>query len=1108
LGDAVLTALRSVAKNSGKFFREVSTFRQKINMLQYPALIAKIRRIRPAGKNGLISARTNYLSKRGLPPPIATISLIQEAAWTAAQLVDYIKPLKKHIYLINEITSYVNDASFDQALAVVNLHLEEFGETLWGIEAKVGVLSLMDSQQLLDEFRESRTKSYGSMPDFLLYVLEDLFDEDTSLGGFQRRMSLRLKGLRSGAIHDFLQARVGLGDTKDTALSGYLRISSWYGVIDAYETLISILPKIFFVEKDQAKFYEILSFLTDLEYVDDIRLSTVISVFKKTGDKDPRTKILKSTYQSHSLLNYKNFPDLDAIAKMAFSPNVSAETAKSLSALEKTIFDAIIPFNEKRTELISTYEQLHTLISKFRFLPWREFAQSWTDGIFLPVAGEFDYLWYRASCRVPTIHTDQRSLVDSLPWAKIYDGHEDESSRYIDINEALLKDNLLPSERTDFFSTQPYSYGKNLASIAVSLRAEDAKTTLTRCVTVAISILGSSSFLPFSTIFAQRTAWEDYDEFDLLDTVIGLYFTSLGDRESRNRFLLEFACKKILGEFKENWAIALIEKYSASDARIIFILRDVLLPKNLRLVGKLNTVEQLERFRIDICSALLDVDKDFSDEYIAETFEILQLQDMRKAERDVESSRINVDREGIKRWAEKTYREEFLHAKKARTIKVAPTLEEIETSFREIAGGEYKLNEINIDANLKDPIFNIGYEVFRKCFWKEDDGLDHFLSLRIRHGSFAGYLRASLEQTKLVGSGTRANDARSVYWRDALKTSTQESVQKYLDALNIFQCEFDLIIEHFRNDLLQINTGAKPQGLFIPGLNKILWDAYHHDWEIAKNFDIFFDRIWESFQTALEGSLAGVSEAIDVKITSNCEQLLVELRRLVSTSGLSSTDRATVISAVNEGGRGLQEATRSVKKWFEVARDPVSETRLNARQVLELATKLFKRIRPSFIIDFSPVSVPAPNIYFSRSNINRVTDALFIIFDNVYKHSGFDSGAEVDLIFEWIKDSEATGKVHISATSEISPDRSISDVRKRIEEVRIIMESGEHRNALVSEGRSGLIKLAWLATTSSQPGEINFSVSDDYRFNVEVWMNFGFTGGESEDVNASFTGRG
>lgn len=1092
--DQTLILLRSANASNAKFFSAINQIRKKSAISNYRHLFSKIKRVKPFGRNTLIPTKTESLSKISGVIPLKSLPFEKEVAWTAFQIFDNLKKLIFHIECTGKLAKFINNGEFDSAIEIIEQHIRQYGETLWGIEAKIGILSRKDfSSEEVNKYLDSRFEVYGSIADYLAYLFLDLYDEDTTLGGFQRRMTLRLKTFTRSDLKNFINVKaMSFEETTSEALSDFVRVNSNFSLVDAYEALLTSVPQHLFSALDFQKNGVLLTVLAPLSKLGDPRLVQICNTLSYSAhfEKSISIDLL------HKISPVDDFPDFRKISITSLCSKEQAAsvgvTSENFSNIERQFSDLLLSFKDRNIELISTYEQLQTFASKYYFLPWFLSAKSWIEGIFLPFSGELRFLLYRAStCFQDISYVNLESLTQSLPWSTIYESSPEERNIYLQNSFSLLSENKNHCVEIPLSNNESLKYGNQLLGLAVALNFRDENKTLKICVNIAITNIGSSTFLPFAYIFEGKETWADLINLDTLDVIIGLYFTSLGDRESRNRFLLEFACKKMLSDFRDGSPSKILDIIDKSDPRVLFILREIFVPKNLRLVGGLHTVEDLEKFRIDVCAAMLDIDKEYSDRYVAETMEILQSQDLRKAEKEVESARINVDREGIKQWAEKTYREEFLRAKKARTTKMAPSIEEIEKNFSENVYSSENKENASLAQNLKDPIFSIASEIFSKCFWKEDDGLDHFLSLRIRHGSFAGYLRAPLEQVNLVGAGSPTAGLTKRFWSANLSRSSERSLELLLTALDSFQISFDTIVEHFRSDLLQISTVTKPHGLFIPGLHKALWDAYHLDWEGAKNFDVFFDYIWNAFQEALNSSLKIVISSIDEKILSGSENLLSNLRRTVNECGLDDIDRASVISALNEGVRSLQEAVKSVKKWFEVKRDPASDITLNSKQVLELALKLFKKIRPNFALEFQP-TIESGNVVFSGTNISRVTDALFIIFDNIYKHSGLHDVAKIHLTFKWEEDSDKTGFFYISIISPISKDKNIDDIERRIHDVKNIMNSGNNRIALVNEGLSGLIKLSWLASKGQHGGKIDFSVSENKEFSVSIWMGFSF----------------
>jgi len=1090
LADLILNALRSANPTNSRFFFTVSELRKKTGISGYRALIQKIKRVRPLGSNTLIQPKQAHISKISRMVSLAALPFENEIAWTAVQISDNAGKLQFHLECVESLSDYIARGDFIRSLDVLDSHIDYYGETLWAIEAKIGVLSRKDfSSAGVNEYLSSRVEVYGSVADYLAYLFSDLYDEDTSLGGFHRRIGARLKTFNRQDLKNFLNVKAMSFETITCdALGDFVRINSVFSLIDAYEAVIKSIPQYFFCDHRLKSNTTLLAALLPLQQLEDTRLAQICNTLAyslRFGESIASDAILTVECP-------KSFPDFKKISIMALCSREHAERvgvdSSGFSGIERQFAEILLSFKDRKKELISTYDELQTFASKYYFLPWFPTAKSWIDGLFLPFSGELNYLFYRASTSFDSAqYVNLESMVRCLPWMPVYEPSGEDHGIYLGNSLRLLSGSQPQIEESRSPIGDVLRYGNQLLVLTAALNDKNEKKLLKACVELAITNVGSATFLPFSFIFDGKESWDDLIEFDSLDLVIGLYFASLWDRESRLRFLLEFACKKMLSSGPDDILVSVAE----GDPRTLFILREIMVPKNLRLVGALRTVEDLEKFRIDVCAAMLDVDKEYSDRYVAETMEILQAQEMRKAESELESARIYVDKEGVKQWAEKTYREEFLRAKKARTTKMAPSIEEIEKNFTEnVYSAENKENS-SLAHNLKDPIFSIASEIFTKCFWKEDDGLDHFLSLRIRHGSFAGYLRAPLEQSQLIGTGSPTTGATRVYWEEYLSRSSPQSIASVLSALEKFQFAFDAIVEHFRTDLLQIATKEKPHGLFVPGLHRALWDAYHSDWEGAQNFDKFFDFIWDAFQEALSSSLTVVMASIDTKVLTGSEELLRVLRKTVNESGLDDSDRANVISALNEGARSLQEAVKAVKKWFEVKRDPVGDTTLTIKQILELALKLFKKIRPNFELSFTP-EFQSHYVVFSGANISRVTDALFIIFDNIYKHSGFSDTAEISLKFNWIEDSVSTGFVNLEVCSPIHETKDIEEIRTKLARVRATMNSDENRVALVNEGLSGLIKLSWLAEKGRHGGYVDFSVAEEGFFRVSLSMGFGF----------------
>ncbi|ADQ85460.1 hypothetical protein [Methylovorus sp. MP688] len=363
----------------------------------------------------------------------------------------------------------------------------------------------------------------------------------------------------------------------------------------------------------------------------------------------------------------------------------------------------------------------------------------------------------------------------------------------------------------------------------------------------------------------------------------------------------------------------------------------------------------------------------------------------------MESSRINVNKDNIKKWAEENYREQYDRVKKTRTTRISPTLDELHVAIKNIRN-HLPLENTSLDKNMKDPIFNMGLEIISNCYYKENDGLDHFLSLRIRHGSLMGYLRAPMEKEHLLEQGLLNMDSPiSKNWKDKIEFYSAKDFEKFITGLKLFQEKFDNLIEDLRAKYLQIRNVERPDGLFTAKMARVVLDAYHSEWEDAKTFDDFFLSCWDGFKSLLENSLKNIRKFLDEDILKEVNSYADEFSLFINDVGMKNADRAIINSAITRGATAFQEAIRLVKQWFTFVDEIKDNYELEYTQVLELVFKVFRNARPSLNIEVSSNDVPN-NYRFNTQSVSILVDAFFIILDNIYKHSGYIGSVKIELI--------------------------------------------------------------------------------------------------------------
>ncbi|MBO9537346.1 hypothetical protein [Herbaspirillum sp.] len=1083
MADKILEAFRKVANRRHAFTRQLGDFRKKTPVTQFDSLISKARRARPGGDNGLIPDRARKLQDFRVFGPLTGVSFLQEIHWVSSQLKDLKKKISSHLDSVNALVAAFNEGNLLLAEEIIDGHVRSHGVSLWSFQAYIACYSRSESggEKIADLLEEVQRAAPKSVLAFLTYQLSDLYNEKSSMAGFERRLEPHLQGIKSSPLSNFLQFFLRWKFDEVDCLSDYLCFCSAYSYVDAYESLVAVSIAAQCFSSDLVDHVALCAATRPLLVAGDLRIVALHRAnLAQINDPDFLQRI-----------DTNNFPDIEKVFLLAFGyyKNSNIESV-ALTSTERQLLEVVENFVDGSGEAEACYHQLHSFISKNRFLPWADSIASWLEGFFRPALGDEMYVQYRSSSMLPPVYGAERHelFARSLPWAAIYSSFSDVGNQYISISSRLsAQDKELMHEEV-LSLTCPSDlprHGIELLKISAMLACGDIGAALSLSVDLAVRNPGFAFSLPFEDIFSEEDEWADLAGFDPIDRLIGLYFASAGERESRRRFNLEFACKKILAENKCFSLVELLHKFESSK-KIIFVIREIMTSKNLRLVGFLRTVEDIERSRLDVCANLLDLDKENIDSILGEMREILQGNDIKNAERDIENIRIHVDVDSIKKWARDTYAEEYLRLRKTRIAKIAPSVSELEESLRNIDSKNGEVDSRNkSEIRNKDPIFSMGSAIFTKCFIKEDDGLDHFLSLRIRHGSLAGYLRAPLERQKIVGQGLSIKgDELSRHWYSSLSSSNEDCIEGLLQVFESFQKKFDEMVEDLRTERLQVKSEVKPSGLFTPGIPGLAWDVFHAEWESAKSFDEFFDSVWEAFQAALNLSLGEVQAYIDTNVLRSSEEMFNNLRFEVNACGLSDNDRAKIISAINEATRGLQEAIKMVKAWFEVREHAVSDTTLSFSQILELGLKLFAKARPNYEILFSD-RTKDEEVHFASSYIPRITDALFIIFDNVYQHSGLTKQAVLDLNVSLEPSVEDNGLIEISVASPISMSKDLGEIQRNLDDIKARI-SNRSSKELVTEGKSGLIKLARVANGIGANGGAKFEVTADRKFRVEL----------------------
>ncbi|MFL9882876.1 hypothetical protein PQR66_07560 [Paraburkholderia agricolaris] len=1091
--DLFTNKLRGTVGNTGRFIETASELRQASTAKSYKSLARKIHQINRNGPNGLVRLRPQRWREMTSSRVLRRLPLSNELYWTALQLREISGPLISHVETVRDVAAAVDCADYQLALNLVASHRKKHGDSVWGLQAYIACTLRCGAEDaaLSGLFDEIRLSGHG-MAQYLALKYADIYDQNSTFSGFARRCGRELryipKSERRGAY--LRQQLLGNSTTLDN-LSDFLRTQVEFSYVDAYEGFLTAAMWAAGDEYGRPTTNDnIKEAFSELQGVSDARLHRLSSLLGHDNEtaefevkvSSPRFRLLTAKCLAQNENSRSQEPPLP------FQDTLSSVEAQ-IEAELKLLLDG-------QSNAPQAIHNLKTLAAKHAFLPWSEALDAWVQGIASTDIANPGYLAWSTSRLILSGAIDCNPAVgpSGYPWLGIYPSESNEHEFY---SKAII------NSQTDFDANierqykqlnneyrSSYAIGLRLLSISSAKVKDDVSTALRRCVEFALDFPGFAETLPFEELVGGDRDWHELADLELFDLTIGLHFSSLGERESKNKFNLELACKKLLALYKCSTLAELLEKNSRDDFRVPFILWNVMIPRNLRLVSFLKTPESVDTARLGVCQALLDIKNIDTDAVVAEIRRITEARLVQKVELEIESARIFADKLGIKRWTEKECQEEFLRLKNSRIANLAPSMDEIKLLISSIGEENMKL-DVSFERQQEDPLFALGASILNTCFWKQDDGLDHFLSLRIRHGSLSGYLRAPLEKARLVSQGKFEESAIQTEWRASLESSGAQAAHSALTHLAVFQENFDTLIEGLRKDYIQIISKEHPKGLFKNGLHKPVWAIFHAKWEQCESFDRFFELCWEAFEIALETSLDSVRKHLSDTFTRECEGLFESLRRGIDACELLNPVNANLIGSINDAVRGLQEAVGVVTNWFVPFEQAQQEVELRFEQILDVSRRVFANARPRFALEVVE-NAPSASIAFMSRLLPRISDALFIIFDNAYRHSGFVDGAKLTVNWTWAQESDGRVVLALRVENQLHPSKDLDEVIRGLRQVKAKLSGQAFHDALVMEGGTGLVKLARIAAGSHEVDAakcVDFGVHDG-RFFVDCLLNF------------------
>jgi hypothetical protein len=400
---------------------------------------------------------------------------------------------------------------------------------------------------------------------------------------------------------------------------------------------------------------------------------------------------------------------------------------------------------------------------------------------------------------------------------------------------------------------------------------------------------------------------------------------------------------------------------------------------------------------------------------------------------------------------------------------------------------QYVLDQKNIEilkefANDKPTaadalLINLLDRLFKRFLLDPTDGLDTYLSVRIRHGSLRGTILGPLEEQGLLYSTTGfSEEAFEARWNDTLRLLPADKA-RLMAMIQDFSRNVRRSVDEFIDNRVQIQRDEKPEGAFQQVLSPLIAKLIAASLaERPPTFHTFLSNayfaFWKLVEIGLQSLRSYVDEILITNIHAHVEHLIIEIRKLGQSYLPLITTLTTVSTMTNS-------QCDSVADWFQLP-SIVGGEKYQLHDAIEIAAVATKNVHRGFAAEVKLMSLPATQLPLTTSGLAVLMDCLFVVFENCWKHSGLSTTLPPIEVFT---DYDPVGKLlRIQCRCSLSPQRKAELLDGELTMLRSKYLGELPLDLIPQEGGSGFPKLARLVRTVNKercPQPFDFGVDDE-----------------------------
>lgn len=630
-------------------------------------------------------------------------------------------------------------------------------------------------------------------------------------------------------------------------------------------------------------------------------------------------------------------------------------------------------------------------------------------------------------------------------------------------------------------------YGGKLLIHAAAVNGE-LDVALRLCAEDLVSSRNAAHELPLDWILQGRR-WSELAQTPIWLVAIAAHFASLATSSSRHRFTCRMACRDLYRAMHAEGVEEFLKSKDERDrALLAFFFRIGWTDENLSMVSELASTQDVRRERLQLFQVLLAMDADFTDQY-KEIIQALTLDETLWAGlREIDSNRVFVNEPAISRWAEKELVTEY---ERWRALRSADE------------GSEKRIDQLlrtylidhDIDALLgalprhqqseaSAVMLGIITKLFARFLTDPANGLNSYLSLRVRHGTLRGVLLGQIEEERLLLSGEYSQQEFEERWSSTFDLTVQERSQ-LMDRLRCFGKTLDALAASLVSQKVQIRSVEKPEGMFASTLDAASAGSVFAVADPAMSFNFFLNQCYSVFWEALATSRNKISQFFLTEVAENLQREFEQLIAGIADIAADGSVRALVDTLKTLSIRSA-DSCAIIAGWFLPVKAGEEQT-YSLSSAIGIAsratTNVYRDFKPELKIDGESAS----DVHLSTSGLSVVYDSLFVVLGNAWVHSGLgDALGPINVHFSY---DDRCQVLQLRVENRLSDARRQELIDGELAKLQARYCGAVPWELVSIEGGSGFAKLARIAAAVDRtmcPNAMQLDITDEGSFFVLI----------------------